>query len=238
MIMYCLSVDFSYGEAVNIRFLSIVILLATCTTVSAQDNLVEKEKQLSYEVNRIQTFFMIAQDNFFSSDQIEVTKNQTEQFKELLKKREFVHETMNGLAVASSIQERVELLRVIKAKLTSLRSELTEDILLPHQSIILLHREFSDLLQALDGNYELVFERYFGEKFGLTQDQKARIEEVELDSDEKAKIVIAKYQAEMRKIRAERRSKVSKIFTARQKQLIQKYSGVDFDQVQSSTKEK
>ena len=186
------------------------------------------ELKLANEFKRIQMFFDIARNRIVGDNETEATPEQIEEFKALEKKREEVQSLIHESVKIKDFDKRMASLKTVTVAMSELEGQLVDEILLPHQVVILRQREFKRLLDQKAGNFEAVIEEHYGKKFGMTDSQKKALKKVRRDQYLEKKKASQEYALKVQKIDAEAKSKLGKILTPQQIKMVEELSGIEF----------
>lgn len=198
----------------------------------------ETEVQMANEYNRIQMFFNIARNKMVGVNDVEATADQIESFKALEKKREEVQRLISGTVKIKELDKRLAAFDSVILKMAELETTLVSEILLPHQVTVLKQREFENLLGKYGGDFEKVIEDYYGEKFGMTEKQKAAFQKIRKKQVEEKQRAGIEYSQKLRDIDLATKAKLGNIFNLKQVAMIKELSGLDLKATVDTSKKK
>ncbi len=214
----------------NIRILtlSFVAMLASSSCALSQE---VTQKELTDEINRLEFMFYSAQLHIKADNQLEVHAEQRDQFDKLTERRKLLNEQRRAI-FAGPQEGRIEKLKAVRDALGELDRQLKEDILLPHQVVLLGHKEFEQLLLNARGNFAKVIKTYYEDEFQLSAEQEEKLENLNKETEKKLRELAAEYAKQVDDVKAEAHQKLGNIFTLKQRARIEELSGKKFSQTE------
>ena len=218
-------------------YFRLVLFTLICASISncvvAQ---VSEEHKLYDDLNRINQMFHMAHNRIAGTDLLEPVETQKQAFADIQKRKEEVGK-LTRAAMSGPVEGRMEKLKLVRESLRELERELTEEILLPHQTTALRQAEFARLLSERGGDYSRVITDYYGENFDLTKEQKRDIQELNNEAALEFQKVQQEYARKVQKIRAKTRTSLKNIFTPKQIELVERLSGKKLVEEKASNEE-
>lgn len=205
---------------------SIAVMCVSIVPLQSQESdLLKLETKVAEDWNRLQGYVSIVRNSVLGHNQLEASDEQIAELQILLKDQKavvlLVHEAMSIKDPA----DRLGSLMAVQSKMDALATKLDEEILLPHQVAAVKKMEFDDYLFSHEGDYAKVMESVYGEKFGLTESQRQKLDDARKKKGKDIELARAEYLKKLNAIELEYRTELSKTLTADQKAKIEKHSG-------------
>jgi len=219
------------------RIFAFVLVAVSCGTGFSFAQEAELETILANDLNRLQTFFMLAHNGINGSQRMEPTEEQRQAFSKLQSERELIQTQISEAIKEKDRPTRIVKMEALKESLSALEKSLTSEILLPHQLEDLRKAEFAQYLRQFKGDFARVVENYYGREFGMTSSQKKRWETLRKSQELKKQEANREYNEKLRKIEDEARAELAEIFTPKQAKMIRELSGINLEKTRPTKNE-
>lgn len=201
----------------------IIIYLISAFFISnvlhAQDGVSEERAMMERLESSIQV--MLSYDPAVSTADLELVDDQKERLAKLNDEYQGMIEEIQRLQGVEGSIDATKLLFL--KKMVAFQETLHSDILLPHQSDVLNSLVFSQFVNRRGGSMLRAIETYYTHEFGLTNEQKKEMEQIEKQAAEKVAAAKERFKKELEKIANETNNDVRQLLSPEQAKILDKF---------------
>ncbi len=180
------------------------------------------ENEFAAKINRLNSRLSLANQALKGgTSDLELAENQKELLVELRKRHQLIVKELKTFGP----NERDKAKQFLFDNISRLETELTTDILLPHQVEIINEKLFERQLSMFGGNLFQAMLTGYRDQLGLDDKQLAELKKLSKETSDKLAEAKARFQEEVDEIKKDAKKKLEKALTEKQLEVIAKAKG-------------